>query len=102
MPLIIDYDRNPSASIERRLESLRDSVQRAFEEIGSDTKSNASENPKAYVDLKSGQTIYGSKRFQEPLLIGKKTGYLDGKQGVYVSDLGYIHLQRGQLRCSIQ
>lgn len=33
-------------------------------------------------------------RFSSSMNIGKKTGYLDGKQGVHINKEGYIHLQR--------
>ena len=36
MPFRIDYDRNPNASTEQKIDSLRDSVQRAMEEMSAE------------------------------------------------------------------
>ena len=37
----------------------------------------------------------GHTHFPHNLMCGNKTGYLDGKQGVYLQQEGYIHIQRG-------
>lgn len=73
--MIIDYDHNPTASVEQKLQSLKESVQMALNEVGSGTSTiiyrsggGGSGGSTNYNDLTNkpqieGVTLSGNKTF---------------------------------------